>query len=254
MSSYSFSNQFYQHWTCAPDPVRAAIVQELTDITRLLQTDTPFESFVFSTHDLDSYLDDLYATHEQQQAAAKEAAEKQSQQIAEQQQLEAQQKKAEEDAIEAARQQEAAQKLQDEAATLAAEKNHLAANMNTNSIDTDNKNDSSDHQNSTDAVSDKVNKDNIDTVNRAKVTANSTSTINAIPDKLDNHAAINLSLKDTELNATHKTLIHELEMNIDDYLSEQMMQMSENLKSWLRAEVSRQLAAKEQSLDSTDEK
>ena len=55
-------------------------------------------------------------------------------------------------------------------------------------------------------------------------------------------AAIDLSFKDPELSAAHETLIHELEMHVDDYLSEQMMQMSEDLKSWLRAEVSHQLA------------
>ncbi|WP_420229691.1 hypothetical protein ACOBWA_13850 [Psychrobacter sp. ER1] len=50
-------------------------------------------------------------------------------------------------------------------------------------------------------------------------------------------AAINLALKDAKLDATHQQLIRELETQVDDYLSEQMMLMSENLKSWLRAEV-----------------
>ena len=78
MSSYSFSHQFYQRWTCAPDPVRASIIQELTDITTLLQHDTPFETFVFSTHDLDDHLDTLYENHEAEQAIAKAIAEKQA--------------------------------------------------------------------------------------------------------------------------------------------------------------------------------
>ncbi|MGX8221399.1 hypothetical protein ACWS81_11715 [Psychrobacter celer] len=34
-------------------------------------------------------------------------------------------------------------------------------------------------------------------------------------------------------------------MQIDDYLSEQMMLMSENLKSWLHAEVAQQLGETE---------
>ena len=99
MSSYSFSHQFYQHWTQAPETVRTAIVQELIDITDLLQTDTPFEKFVFSIHDLDAHLDDLYCAHEakqaaikeqEKQAAAKEMAAKQAKQReeAEQQRLE----------------------------------------------------------------------------------------------------------------------------------------------------------------------
>ena len=33
----------------------------------------------------------------------------------------------------------------------------------------------------------------------------------------------------------------DLEMHVDDYLSEQMMQISENLKSWLRAELAQHL-------------
>ena len=79
MSSYSFSHQFYQRWTCAPEPIRAAITQELKDITTLLQTETPSESFVFSTHDLDAHLDNLYENHDAEQAIAKAIADKQAQ-------------------------------------------------------------------------------------------------------------------------------------------------------------------------------
>lgn len=90
MSSYSFSHQFYQRWTRAPEPIRAAIIQELTDITSLLQTDTPFEAFVFSAPDLDAHLNDLYKNHNAEQAVAKAIAEKQTQQraAAEQRRLE----------------------------------------------------------------------------------------------------------------------------------------------------------------------
>ena len=55
-------------------------------------------------------------------------------------------------------------------------------------------------------------------------------------------AAISLALKDANLSETHQELIHELERQIDDYLSEQMMLMSEDLKSWLRAEVTQHLS------------
>ena len=94
MSSYSFSHQFYQRWTCAPEPIRAAITQELKDITTLLQTETPFESFVFSTHDLDAHLDNLYENHDAEQAIAKAIADKQAQAraTAEKERLEEQQK------------------------------------------------------------------------------------------------------------------------------------------------------------------
>lgn len=43
-------------------------------------------------------------------------------------------------------------------------------------------------------------------------------------------------------------------MHVDDYLSEQMAQMSENLKSWLRAELTQQLTQQNQSVDSTAKK
>ena len=64
--------------------------------------------------------------------------------------------------------------------------------------------------------------------------------IKAINDKAS--TAIKLALKDAKLSATHQELIRELEMQIDDYLSDQMMLMSENLKSWLRAEVTQHLS------------
>jgi len=44
------------------------------------------------------------------------------------------------------------------------------------------------------------------------------------------------------LSAEQEDFIRELEVRIDDYLSEQMADMSENLKAWLRDEVQRQLA------------
>ena len=119
MSSYSFSHQFYQRWTCAPEPIRAAITQELKDITTLLQNDTPFESFVFNTHDLDTHIDELYENHEAEQAIAKAITDKKAEEqaTAEKQQREEQQKvKAAEDATlkESARLKEAADTAQKE--------------------------------------------------------------------------------------------------------------------------------------------
>lgn len=37
-------------------------------------------------------------------------------------------------------------------------------------------------------------------------------------------------------------------LDVDDYLSEQMAQMSENLKSWLRAEVTQHLTEQDKTL------
>ena len=117
MSSYSFSHQFYQRWTCAPETVRAAITQELKDITTLLQADTVFERFVFNTHDLDAHVDELYDNYNAEQAIAKAIIDKQEQARAdaEKQQLEEEQKK---EAKEAARQAEDTRLEQAEAAQI----------------------------------------------------------------------------------------------------------------------------------------
>lgn len=82
----------------------------------------------------------------------------------------------------------------------------------------------------------------------------SANSIKAVSDSINQSSAIDLSLADSKLNATHKDMIHELEMHIDDYLTDEMLQMSENLKSWLRAEVSRQLAEKQQTATNATDK
>ena len=185
MSSYSFSHQFYQRWTCAPEPVRAAITQELKDITTLLQADTPFESFEFNTHDLDTHVDELYDNYNAEQAIAKAIADKQEQAnaAAEKQRLEEEQKKKAEEATLQAESElaEAAQKEQEKNEQIAADKNNTDEKVIATSLD-------------------------------------------------------------AKLDITHQELIRELETQVDDYLSEQMMLLSENLKSWLRAEVTQHLS------------
>lgn len=272
MSSYSFSQHFYQRWTCAPEPIRAAITQELKDITALLQTETPFESFVFHTHDLDAHVDELYENHEAEQAIAKAITEKQDQEqaaaeklrIEEKQRVEEEKRKILEDAKlkevtklkEEAKLREAAEATQNESennALLVADQN----NPDESPITTN-------ESNKISADSDVANSTGQITTENTLVKASSeTKTIsehaNAIGDtsiKNDNtvkkdtsvkainskaSAAISLALKDAKSNVTHQELIRELEMQIDDYLSDQMMLMSENLKSWLRAEVTQHL-------------
>ncbi|WP_250163236.1 hypothetical protein [Psychrobacter sp. WY6] len=61
-------------------------------------------------------------------------------------------------------------------------------------------------------------------------------------------------MKDAKLSTTHQEMIRELEMQIDDYLSEQMMLMSENLKSWLRAEVTQNVSEDEAGTDKESKK
>ena len=266
MSSYSFSHQFYQRWTCAPDPVRASIIQELTDITTLLQHDTPFETFVFSTHDLDDHLDTLYENHEAEQAIAKAIAEKQAKEraAAEKERLEEEQR-LEKERLEKEKQTKAAvdakQKEEEtlraaEAAKQEQQHNEQPAHKRATSVDDNDSSKIITSKNDTDAV-DKLEATKTDATKIATDTdkksiqepaniANVTNGANdhnmkTVIDKAVSDAAIPLSLKDTKLGASHPELIRELEMHVDDYLSEQMMQISENLKSWLRAELAQHL-------------
>lgn len=82
MSSYSFSHQFYQRWTRAPEFIRSAITQELADIATLLQPETNLKDYQFSIEDLDAHLDDLILKHD---AYLKAEAERQA--LAEKQRL-----------------------------------------------------------------------------------------------------------------------------------------------------------------------
>ena len=279
MSSYSFSHQFYQRWTCAPEPIRASIIQELTDITTLLKAETPFETFVFSTHDLDAHLDDLYENHEAEQAIAKAIADKQAaeQASAEQQRLEEEQKiKA---AEETKRQEEAhltkesrlkeqaleernkpkeaenAQKEAEKETLLADDKNHLEAAIKLETAETEiddkvdtiinDESDNEEHIANSKTISEHANAIDDGSIKNDSTIKNDSS-INAINNKAS--LAISLAVKDAKLSVTHKDLIHELEMQIDDYLSDQMMLMSENLKSWLRAEMTQHLSEQDKNL------
>jgi len=237
MSSYSFSHQFYQRWTCAPEPVRAAITQELKDITTLLQADTPFESFEFNTHDLDAHVDELYDNYNAEQAIAKAIADKQEQAdvAAEKQRLEEEQKKkAEEAALQAeAELAEEAQKEQEKNEPIAANKNNTdekviatsvdkvnADKDSTDSVVTDNsiaktETAASETQKTESSASDNKNADH-KAINE-QTHAIGDSHIKDIHHKTS--TAINLVLKDAKLDITHQELIRELETQVDDYLS-----------------------------------
>lgn len=264
MSSYSFSHQFYQRWTCAPDPVRASIIQELTDITTLLQHDTPFETFVFSTHDLDAHLDTLYENHEAEQAIAKAIAEKQAQEraAAEKERLE-EEERVEKERVEKEKQAKAvadAKQKEEEALEAAAAKqeqqhDEQLDHKRATSVDDNDSSKNITSKNDTDAVEKleatktDATKTTADTDTDKKSIQETANVVNGandhnmktVIDKAVSDAAIPLSLKDTKLGASHPELIRELEMHVDDYLSEQMMQISENLKSWLRAELAQHL-------------
>ncbi len=271
MSSYSFSHQFYQRWTCAPDPVRASIIQELTDITTLLQHDTPFETFVFSTHDLDAHLDDLYENHEAEQAIAKAIADKQAQQqaAAEKQRLEEEQRlekerlekekekeKEKQATAEDAKRKEEEKLKEAEAVQKEQQQNEqLDTNKDNDAGETEKLRTASSAEESQGAVmSDTTKADIDDKATHESNHAADDNNIKTVIDKAVSDAAIHLSLKDTKIGATQPELVRELEMHIDDYLSEQMMQISENLKSWLRAELAQHLTEPDKAISNDNEK
>ena len=244
MSSYSFSHQFYQRWTCAPEPVRAAITQELKDITTLLQSDTSFEDFTFNTHDLDAHVDELYDNYNAEQAIAKAIMDKQEQEDAAvtKQKLEDEQKQKEAEATQKEQEKNTQSALEQDnidkvqAATDAAKLNKdkvVGDSAVTDNSSAKTEKDASEAKDTESNTSDNKNADNKTISEQAHTLSD--NHIKDINNKAS--AAINLALKDAKLDATHQQLIRELETQVDDYLSEQMMLMSENLKSWLRAEV-----------------
>ena len=252
MSSYSFSHQFYQHWTSAPQTIRAAIVQELQDITTLLQTETPFEKFVFSNHDLDAHLDDLYGAHDKQQIEEKELADKQmaieaemERKRLEEERLEKESQQVEQDALDKKAAKEAAKtkpqqksdKSEVEASTDSQENMAMSSDSSKEGFN------STPIATLTEILNHPVTDDESNKASADSKTTNHPS-IQDVADQGHKHKAINISLADSKLHEEHQQMIQELEVQIDDYLTEQMMQMSENLKSWLRAEVTRQLSEK----------
>ena len=245
MSSYSFSHQFYQRWTCAPEPVRAAITQELKDITTLLKSDTAFESFEFNTHDLDTHIDELYDNYHAEQAIAKAITDKQEQVEAEKQRLEeAQQKEAEAAQKEKEEnEQRASEKNSADKDSVATEADKASSHKGIANITITRNTDKSIEKTASNTISSESNISNSSVKNENADSKTLSEKIHVLSDEpikdINNKAgtAIKLALKDTQLDATHEQLIRELETQVDDYLSEQMMLMSENLKSWLRAEV-----------------
>lgn len=240
MSGVSFSHQFTQRWIQSPDQVRAAIVQELKDIMTLLQTDITTEAFEFTQPNLDSYLDDIYAEDEAAKA------------------LIAQQRAAEQAEREA--------DLKDQQAAVA------------QAVDTDS--DTHNKVAQSTATTDATHSDTAHTASQntqvdptepqaTDAAATATLTISpASPAPVNEHATAaepttqqpqgmhkisqaTLSNQDpattqaatdtTVISNEQQAFIYELENRIDDYLSEQMALMSEDLKQWLRAEVQRQL-------------
>jgi hypothetical protein len=249
MSSYSFSHEFYQRWTGAPQSVRAAIVQELKDITALLRADTSFEQFVFSNHDLDAHLDDLYGAHEKQQAAAKALADEQAalraeaaKALADEQaalRAEAEQQRLEEERLEAERieaerlaqvRAQAEKQAAEEKAQADAENEQRQQQQNIQQKDNQEPSASEEklssytlhahtsHNREANAATATLKEtDPKSSADKKTTSAHDEQLINAVDDKVSHAASsIDLSLKNTTLSAAEQQMIHELEVHIDD--------------------------------------
>lgn len=94
MSSFAFSHQFSQRWLATPSPIKQTIIQELDDITTLLQPETDLESYRFSVPNLHDKVEQLMAIeairHEKILAEARKR-EREEQERLEQQRLEREQ-------------------------------------------------------------------------------------------------------------------------------------------------------------------
>lgn len=72
MSGFSFSHQFQQRWLNAPSTVRQAIKDELQDIISLLHADTQLTEHRFKVADLGIHIDHLYANNASKDIDGKE--------------------------------------------------------------------------------------------------------------------------------------------------------------------------------------
>lgn len=260
MSSYSFSHQFYQRWALAPQLVRAAIVQELTDINILLQPDTELAGFSFTETDLDTHIETLYDAHNAELAAAD------AQKLADEQRLAEEKEKEDKKKAEAEKAQEekaVAIQVQDNQATTDDSDSNDTENKIKNECDSDSSGDSdsqalaieNSHEPEPEANIKATPSDATELAAKTVQSKPNKGHVNSNKDKvlsaLQQHASAD-NVKPTPitdalakapiLNQDNETLIHELGRHIDDYVSDQMAQLSEDLKSWLRAEISRKLS------------
>lgn len=234
---YKFSHQFSQRWLSTPQKVRAAIVHELEDIIRLLDSNTDLNNFEFHQPELPTYIDQVYAEAEQQK----------QQQIAAQQQAEQLKQAAVEleqtstddiihndstEAEEPQEQQPAEVSVSSETTDSEVVVDHLEDEIDADSEGT--------HSAATHDIhgtdSNDVESTDVESTDVEIVKVENDIEIEYL-DNTDIHTDGSASIQ----AESAEDLILALENRIDDYLSEQMAQLSEDLKSWLRDEVKRHL-------------
>lgn len=230
MAQVAFSHQFSHRWSSAPQTVKDALLQEFEDIMLLLDADTDLESFEFTVPDLHSHIDAINA----EVAAEKEAARLEAERL-EAERLEAE--RAEFEALEAER------LLNEEQQTLEqqqAEEQQADSELVDSSIETDVEEASTTESSEIETLESQEEATEVEAVDADTEILESqpTAVTNTEAAEADISApasfAFDNSAPQAELDAD---FIKELENRIDDYLSEQLANMSEDLKSWLREQM-----------------
>lgn len=230
MAQVAFSHQFSHRWSNAPQAVKDALLQEFEDIMLLLDADTDLESFEFTVPDLHSHIDAINA----EVAAEKEAARLEAERL-EAERLEAE--RAEFEALEAER------LLNEEQQTLEqqqAEEQQADSELVDSSIETDVEEASTTESSEIETLESQEEATEVEAVDADTEILESqpTAVTNTEAAEADISApasfAFDNSAPQAELDAD---FIKELENRIDDYLSEQLANMSEDLKSWLREQM-----------------
>ena len=234
MAQVAFSHQFSHRWSNAPQAVKDALLQEFEDIMLLLDADTDLESFEFTVPDLHAHIDAINA----EVAAEKEAARLEAERL-EAERLE--EERAEFEALEAERllneEQQALEQQQ-------AEEQQADSELVDSSIETDVEEASTTESSEIETLESQEEATEVEAVDAdteilesqpTAVTSTETAETNIEADiSAPASFAFDNSAPQAELDAD---FIKKLENRIDDYLSEQLANMSEDLKSWLREQM-----------------
>lgn len=231
MSQIAFSHQFANRWTNAPQQVKAALIQELNDIVTLLDADTDLDSFQFAIADVNAYIDgvytDLHAEHEAQLEVERLQQEHQAAHSLYRDKDNAPQNAT--DATESAENVVSSETIDDDDAVVVddtrleeptAEQVEVVEEAHTES------------ELSLEATEEVVTESHDSVEQQASDTPTQSATQNA-------PAAFAFDSSEGLLDAE---FIKELENRIDDYLSEQLANMSEDLKSWMREQIKNRIS------------
>ncbi|PNK60533.1 hypothetical protein [Psychrobacter sp. FDAARGOS_221] len=235
MTQVAFSHQFSQRWIDTPAEIKSALIQRLDDIVRLLDVETDLQDFQFSVPDLDAHLDELYS-----QLAAERQALAEEQALAEQQAAEEAQTLSDTaDADHASM----ALADADSEQTFDVDIDELESSNNETAVETENGIESDiESDNSADVETD-TEESNAGVVETEPAPATAVDTVddNSVSTNPVSSSAPPAFAFEQSQGEVDAEFIKGLERSIDDYLSEQLSSMSEDLKAWLREAINSRL-------------